>query len=1243
MADFAAFIQQGQEVQKVVDMKLDVENQIKKIKQSRAGIRGAMRKDDPNYLRYKKLLRDLTYLEKGQLPPEGAAAGPSTVATRSSDQVARAEGDIPHNAFVNARLHARAEPVPAGRPAVVAAEKRAAADVDDEYWGPLEESESDDGASDSASDSDSDDGDDDDVDEAELEQRLKRGMTDEQLDWTLRAIEKHRAKPTKPKVLFPPPIPRGDAAVGAWGLVPVVVWAPDATWADDNVPVPCPRKHGFDAKVTREGWIDRLRKSDGKQVPYYRRVFGVSEDLILVSPLYKCRSCETETETERRAITQRLKELGAAEKDSDEAKLLRKQQAALRYTFKAFDPGCTRLFAEKYPFVAEMLPAVVATQRVAITKDVAYIINRVGANATDLAKAFSEYKGENFESRRFACYSYFFFKAGACDGQPRAVSWLSKSNFPVIRENTFGITTHGVGARFIRPFFIKLCDESLQYQFAFRAQRVFATILSTDHTCKFLKSQHIDGKNVLQHVLVVFSNDLNAPLLVVHCATTSYSDPAVVAGLAAFEKNRIAQGHPPLKVLFCDAFRRDRQPIKRAIPSLVRDNAPEWLVDPSVHGFAEDAMVPAEAISALGLDGNADAGLAEDAEAPPAMASGNFLDSDGQPGSYNIRLLYFQSAVKLMDRLAAQRDTRNALKVMVFPAVFDRDDRKRLTDRAEVLGLDADTCECDGGYGIQFRCARREGAAAAGAGASAVASAAEDFGDLEAVLMEKIVPNWELEPIRADPIHWLRLFLALARSMDSPMYKHFASLASDCLFTICAGEKKRIIDHVTKLRQLRSGDDGSALVPVLSESEQWATIPHAFRRRNGKYVIEAPALLIPRFVSLFRLFDKLDCPKGHLSFFKPNAIQRFKSLMWTVYNGGLSDLPGLELYYIARVIKSTGFVVYGCMRGTNGLEGSNLHRRLTMPPTAMHASPRLLDAISNHHDWRVCVKALQVKGQLPKTRHFNMQRLDALFVLLGTEERQRAVLGLWVRTNYAGGGALAPLQHGSYYAKIAIAEEISSFVPSGVISNPPAHVSPEFAAFFHDVRLFMHPMVHHIQRAFGTVAARHQIDVGTIVERALSGGWWLTVDSALREIDNRFINQEGWETLLQSEYLKVSGDVRGRSVVVNNPLDVPASTVFRPSAPLGTVPSVLPLPLVAMGAGAVTGGPAARPSDFMLVPVQQNPTVAREERRKELDCERKRAARACESPEAHALRLQKDKEAKRAKRQEARHTAGSAS
>jgi hypothetical protein len=192
----------------------------------------------------------------------------------------------------------------------------------------------------------------------------------------------------------------GMGSIARYCLRPVHLWAPHLFFKRHGIPPqpPCPYKHGWDAatqkQVIQKGWVPAHKA---------RRVSGVAQDDYLLGTMHQCLMCK-----EERAAAVRVATAGAI---SEEARVSAVAAAEQQhpYYFRSTDVGVTRLYTERFPFVALQMPAVICSRRTALTRPLARLVRRLvgsGSTPTDIASWLLELRAADFDETRAAYYSF---------------------------------------------------------------------------------------------------------------------------------------------------------------------------------------------------------------------------------------------------------------------------------------------------------------------------------------------------------------------------------------------------------------------------------------------------------------------------------------------------------------------------------------------------------------------------------------------------------------------------------------------------------------------------------------------------------------------------------------------------------------------------------------------------------------------------------------------------------------------
>lgn len=117
--------------------------------------------------------------------------------------------------------------------------------------------------------------------------------------------------------------------------------------------------------------------------------------------------------------------------------------------------------------------------------------------------------------------------------------------------------------------------------------------------------------------------------------------------------------------------------------------------------------------------------------------------------------------------------------------------------------------------------------------------------------------------------------------------------------------------------------------------------------RHCKRIIPPPPQLYPAVATVFKKFGALKDATTGAPLFNHEAWRVAKQVLKLIYDGYLSDPPGVTLYLDMGAGSKTGLTVYRCCRGTNATEGGvHTHLRSHLPATGTsieHAQATLTD------------------------------------------------------------------------------------------------------------------------------------------------------------------------------------------------------------------------------------------------------------------------------------------------------------
>ena len=221
--------------------------------------------------------------------------------------------------------------------------------------------------------------------------------------------------------------------------------------------------------------------------------------------------------------------------------------------------------------------------------------------------------------------------------------------------------------------------------------------------------------------------------------------------------------------------------------------------------------------------------------------------------------------------------------------------------------------------------------------------------------------------------HWMANFSAiLAVKKGEPLYGLFMELVSDALFTILPGEYHRVRFWLQKERREPLSD-----AEVKRKSRRWW-------RRNCRYAVEAPSILIPRLYNVYQFFCSLTDPlRAHENRQVPamvlvdNHWEIFRKEIKYIQAGCLSDPPGIQMYRVVRQLPGC-LTEYRCLRTTSPLEGHFMHYHKSVKAGAKGMSLRMLHVRTNLFDWYWNVSAAQRASIIPHVGHPWLWLVDTL-------------------------------------------------------------------------------------------------------------------------------------------------------------------------------------------------------------------------------------------------------------------------
>lgn len=152
---------------------------------------------------------------------------------------------------------------------------------------------------------------------------------------------------------------------------------------------------------------------------------------------------------------------------------------------------------------------------------------------------------------------------------------------------------------------------------------------------------------------------------------------------------------------------------------------------------------------------------------------------------------------------------------------------------------------------------------------------------------------------------------------------------------------------------------GASLNPPLTV-EQLVLLRWKWVWKHCKRVIPPPEILYPRVRAVFELFGPLkDATTGKALFGDENDSnwKVAKNILDLIYNGYVSDPPGVALYSTQGIDEKSNLPVYHCFRGTGRTEGGwHTHLRPHLPTSgaSVRHAQAAIDDYSLAHNLDVC-------------------------------------------------------------------------------------------------------------------------------------------------------------------------------------------------------------------------------------------------------------------------------------------------
>jgi hypothetical protein len=242
------------------------------------------------------------------------------------------------------------------------------------------------------------------------------------------------------------------------------------------------------------------------------------------------------------------------------------------------------------------MPAVITTQRTALTHDLAHLIqllNVTGVSVTSIANVLREMKAHRFDRVRAAYYGWQVLQSAQHDdvlhraparlaGQqslldafaratPAAAPALPAARAPpmLLDEERYGLFSPG--DTLIRSFVVDVGRSKEDYHTSWRQQWVGGTIIQGDHTLKVGKGCHVGGVKVVNKRATFWSSCLNAPLLCLNVESTSFDDGGMALATKVLMGPHVyGDGRAPITLAYIDNPHRDEKGLIRRIPTLAR-------------------------------------------------------------------------------------------------------------------------------------------------------------------------------------------------------------------------------------------------------------------------------------------------------------------------------------------------------------------------------------------------------------------------------------------------------------------------------------------------------------------------------------------------------------------------------------------------------------------------------------------------------------------------------------------------
>jgi hypothetical protein len=204
----------------------------------------------------------------------------------------------------------------------------------------------------------------------------------------------------------------------------------------------------------------------------------------------------------------------------------------------------------------------------------------------------------------------------------------------------------------------------------------------------------------------------------------------------------------------------------------------------------------------------------------------------------------------------------------------------------------------------------------------------------------------------------------VAANKGTPLFSLFMSWSSEALYKILAGEHDRVKKHL----------EGLGMTP-----EQIKNTRKRVWRRFGRYSCPPPSVIIRGLLDIYCFFENMEDPlrPGH-KVLTGNAERIFKKELQYVCFRVLSDKPWMNMYVRRCICKTTGLILFRCLRTSSPLEGLFFHLRLSQSALAKGGGLELENARGNLFDLVWTIKAAIKAGKMKDVGHYNLWMVDSL-------------------------------------------------------------------------------------------------------------------------------------------------------------------------------------------------------------------------------------------------------------------------